>query len=437
MGVVIPAVKEQADLVQKMKGEICQSKYKAVSFRLMDTLVMTPFSEFGDMFGFMEKDFAEYSKKSFTELRISAQDEAEKKYNSCVSLDNIYEIFAKNNHLSDDVRDSLKNRECELFEYFAFTRSCGAEFFRTARDRKKKIILVYDSIYPENTIKKVLAKCGYSAYNRLITLYSEGIAFDDAEKTFDKIIEKSGVSPDKILHIGGNVANDIETPILKGSKALLLTPVIPLMVKSGRLRGYVQAKHVYNYDSIDYLMLHCVFGLYACYNFDIPINKTFQSDFCSSLFKIGFIILGSLSLVPNYKAKDSLSENIKSALENCPECVNGRDSFRELFEMHFHDLCGDFSADKCSIPFEYFVKYSAAADRQLLSEYLSEDVLSKWEKISSQPDTAPVYGRKLKKNAAAKLADTLFPQGTKVRNIADGMLIKIKSRGADIIKRKK
>lgn len=431
---MIPAVKEQADLVHKMKNEICQSKYKAVSFRLMDTLIVMPFSEFGDMFRFMEKDFVSCSKgkKSFYEARISAQEEAEKK--GCVTIDNIYNILAKNCRISGDDRERLKKRECELFEYFAFTRSCGAEFFKAAKERKKKIILTYDSVYPEDTVEKVIAKCGYSAYNRLIMLTDEGIAPDDAEGTFDKIIEKSGVSSDKIIHIGGSVADDVEIPILKGAKALLLTPVIPLMVRSGRMRGYIQAKHVYDYDTEDFLMLHCALGLYAAYNFDIPINKTFQSDFCSSLFKIGFAVLGSLSLIPEYAVGGNLEKEIKSALEKSPECIKGRDCFTELFEKHFSDVCNGFSTDKCDIPFNYFVRHSAAADRELLREYMTEDAFSQWQDNSSEPATAPVYGRKLKKNAAARLADTLFPPNTRVRNIAEGMLVKIKSRGAQTIK---
>lgn len=434
---MIPAVKEQADLVHKMRDEICQSKYKCISFKLMDTLVITPFSEFGDMFRFMENDFKSCckNKKSFHELRISAQDEAEKK--GCADISSIYSILAKNCRLSDDDRDRLKKRECELFEYFAFTRSCGAEFFRTAKDRKKKIIISYDSVYPENTIKKVLEKCGYSAYNKLVMLAEKGISPDDADKVFDTIISESGFSPEKILHIGGNVANDVETPILKGAKALLLTPVIPLMVKSGRMRGYIQAQHVYNYDSIEFLMLHCALGLYAAYNFDIPMNRTYQSDFCSSAFKMGFIILGSLSLISDYRTDNSFSEKIKTALESCPDCIKGRDCFSELFQKHLYDVCGEFSTDKCDIPFGYFVSHAAAADREILREYMSEDVFSRWEENVSEPDTAPVYGRKLKKNAAAKLADTLFPQGTRVRNIAEGMLVKMKSRGADFMKGKK
>ena len=434
---MIPAVKEQADLVHKMKNEICQSKYKAVSFRLMDTLIVMPFSEFGDMFRFMEKDFSSCykGKKSFYEVRISAQDEAEKK--GCAEIDSIYDIIAKNCRINSNDRDRLRKRECELFEHFAFTRSCGAEFFRAAKEKKKKIILTYDSVYPEDTIRKVITKCGYSAYSSLIMLSAEGIAPDDAERTFGKITEKAGVSPDKIIHMGGNVANDVETPILKGAKALLLNPVIPLMVKSGRLRGYIQAKHVYDYESVNFLMLHCALGLYAAYNFDIPMNKTFQSDFCSSLFKMGFLILGSLSLIPDYAADDELPAQIKSALEKSPDCINGRDCFRELFQKHFNDMCRDFSTDECDIPFNYFIKHSAVSDREILRNYMSEDVFSQWEKFSSEPDTAPVYGRKLKKNAAARLADTLFPQGTRVRNIADGMLVKMKSRGADMIKGKK
>jgi hypothetical protein len=49
-----------------------------------------------------------------------------------------------------------------------------------------------------------------------------------------------------------------------------------------------------------------------------------------------------------------------------------------------------------------------------------------WCENVKEPDLAPVYAHKAKKNALARLADRLFPPETRVRTIVDGILSKRK-----------
>ena len=70
---------EQKALKDKMLKEVKGSSYKAVSFKMTGTLVITPFSEHNDIFMLMEDDFKDLTtvKKSFTELRAAAEEAAE------------------------------------------------------------------------------------------------------------------------------------------------------------------------------------------------------------------------------------------------------------------------------------------------------------------------------------------------------------------------
>ena len=72
----------------------------------------------------------------------------------------------------------------------------------------------------------------------------------------------------------------------------------------------------------------------------------------------------------------------------------------------------------------FFENYAYAGDKDILKPYLSESDFGKWAKNAKEPDLAPVYAHKVKKNAIARLADKLFPQGTRVRTIADDILAK-------------
>jgi hypothetical protein len=80
------------------------------------------------------------------------------------------------------------------------------------------------------------------------------------------------------------------------------------------------------------------------------------------------------------------------------------------------------------MPLSFLAKYSAPGDRAMLQGKLEPSVFAEWTEGTKEPKLAPVHARTVKRSATAKLADKLFPPGTKVRNIADGMLVKMKSK---------
>lgn len=412
----IPVSKEQRQLMQKMLAEVRKPDIRAVSFKLSGTLINLPFSEQEDLFLLIEQDFKKFcsGKKKFSELRINA----EQKYSD---LDKIYDLIMKQTKISKENRDALLNLECRLFTDFVFPRNFGRTLFNEAKLRNKKIIIVADTVYPRNVIVNILDKCGYK-YNELI------ITNELSNQTvYDAIIEKASVSHEKLLHIGGSVTNDVEIPIMNGSKSLLLADTIPLMVKSGRLRGFIQAKHLYDYDSMDFFALHCAFGLYSAYLFDVPQSKIYQSDFCSNPYMLGFIVFGTLRLAKDYKPTE-IHEKLISAVQKNDEISRGADDFIMLFSRHFGKISQNFGYDGCNLPIEFLEKHSASLDKLLIKDQLDSETFDNWESISEEPKIVPVYGRKVKQNAVSKLADKMFPPGTRVRIIADGLLVKLKEK---------
>ncbi|MBO5105028.1 MAG: hypothetical protein J6B74_08215 [Ruminococcus sp.] len=409
---------EQKTLLKKMTGEISKANVKAVSFKMKDILVVSPFSSVRDMFMLMENDFRKVSKsgKSFTQLRVDAQDSAVKKYGkTAVTIDIIYSILSKTGKIKKEDTEILMKRECELIERFSFVRECGNTLFREAKKNGKKTIIIAETVYPKQTIDSILEKCGYGSYDSLIT----------NPENFEKIQEVSGVEPSELLHIGGNVEKDVEEPILKGSKAILISPVIPLMVKSGRLRGFIESEILLDADSPKYLALRCAFGLYAMYGFDIPQNKLPKSDFCKNPYMLGFIVYGTLSLIEDdYKYNDSLTCELGSPDGNNQKILKGRDDFIKMFSECFGGFYDDMKHTGLELPFEFLAYHSAPADRMLLRSCISDGTYKNWSESVTEPETAPVYARTVKKNAVSKLADKLFPPGTKVRTIADGILAK-------------
>lgn len=167
-----PFSPEQNDILKKMFSEISKPEIKAVSFRMKDVLVVKPFSSEHDIFMLMENDFRKISRsgKSFAQLRTDAQETAVKK-SGTINLDNIYSILSKTGKLKNP--DTLIRRECELIQQFSTSRTCGKLLYNEALRHKKKIIIVADSIYPENVITAILEKCEYNNYTLIYQMISE------------------------------------------------------------------------------------------------------------------------------------------------------------------------------------------------------------------------------------------------------------------------
>ena len=427
-----PLSRAQAELADKLMAQVTDSSCRAVSFKLENILVITPFSLKSDLFILMEDDFDGLSveKKTFTELRTAAEDAAVKKCGAkkSLTLDLIYDIFQKLSKVSTGYRDMLMKRECELIEHFSIPRLCGKNLFLAAKEHQKKVIVISESFYPRNVIVNILDNCGLSSYDELVITTELGIPASDRTSYFDAALKKSGAPAGKLLHIGSDVSYDVETPILKGAKAVLMQPVIPLMVKSGRLRGFIENEHLYDSDSPALLKLRCALGVYAAYAFDTPQNKSPQSDLCGDDYMLGAAVLGILRLCKQELKLSDISYSLKEALTENKSSSAGAEDFIALYDSIFNELLDKYGSEGCQLPLKFLEKHAAAADRDALRKYLPPQFFAMWVESITEPDLAPVYASGRKKNALEKLADRLFPPNTKVRNIAEDILNRGKSR---------
>lgn len=425
-----PFSAEQTALMKKMTQEIEQSGIRAVCFRLEDTLTVMPFSEQYDIFMLMEEQFQSLyiGKSTFTELRIRAQEEAERKCrdSAAVTLALVYDILMKLSKITPDSREKLMKREMELAIYFAYPRRCGYELFGAAKRKKKKTVVVTDSIYPRSVIVNILSHCGYESCDALIV--TSELSQADRLTMFETVIKKAGVSADKLMSIGSNFDKDVEKPIVRGSKAMLLHTENYSMVRSGKLRGFIEQKCMLKYDQPEYLGLHCALGIYSDYGFDIMQPKVPLSDFCEDLYMIGFIVAGPLTLIPDFRPEDGIQSALVKAMEECREITAGREDFVKIYRSHFADFIDKFGYEGCSLPLEYLTKHSSPGDKALLEKYLSPADFAEWSAVTEEAEIAPVRLTAAKESAAQKLLDKMFPKGTKVRAMAEESLNKIKGQ---------
>ncbi len=439
-----PLNSDQRRVIDNMKAEIRRNEIKAVSFKMSGTLVLRPFLSRQELWCFMEKDFKDLyiGKRSFCDLREDAETAVARKDSKNNKkkkpkkqaksyFERIYDALMKSSKISPSSREKLMKRECELEEYFSFARKSGLELFREAKNCGKKIIITVSSAgcpLPKEHIENILKKCGYDGYDMLVFPEECDVSTAVGGNLYEYIPKQLGITPVELLHIGSSVVLDVEEPIKKGVRALLLSNPRDLFVKSGRLKAFTLTKHQYDYHEPQYSALRGALGLYAVYAFDYPHNKHPQSDFCNDDYMMGFITLGPLSLYKDIVVSDELEMQILGAMSENKKITQGRDDFLNMYQQHFGFGLENYGLKECDLPFRFFFKHGALHDRMCLQKHISADVFGDWTKQITEPEIIPIYLGRGPKSGLSKLADRLFPPGTQVRIYAEGVLAKLRPK---------
>jgi hypothetical protein len=189
----------------------------------------------------------------------------------------------------------------------------------------------------------------------------------------------------------------------------------------------VQSKQIYDYDTADFLALHLAFGIYSSYIFDIPRNKTALSDFCGTPYILGFFV-GGCGKKADISDLGETERAIFEAISENSDANRGGDDFIGLFHRHFGDIELNLDYKGFTLPLNLIAEHGGSMDVGLLKNNMSADAHKKWQEGITDAPKAPDFRRNKEQNKLEKLADRLFPPGTKVRNIADGIIFNMKKR---------
>ena len=96
----------------------------------------------------------------------------------------------------------------------------AAALFRNLRLLGRKIIIASDMYLPASALEAVLARHGLLPSVDHLLVSSEYGVTKQTGGLFDVVIEKAGVAPGRILHVGDNWNNDVQQARARGLKAL-------------------------------------------------------------------------------------------------------------------------------------------------------------------------------------------------------------------------
>ena len=211
---------------------------QVVSFDFFDTLFMRSVCNPKDVFGLMEltlKDKWETS-ISFTELRNMAQKELRENY----SLDELYQQIKGISGMSDELVESIKDKELEIEKRLLVSRQEILSILKRAIEQGKEVYIVSDMYLPESFYRDIFRQYEVSIPEGHILL-SNVLDKSKADGTMWKYYAEEIVKGRQALHIGDNQKTDIDEPVKYGIKTYMTPSAWNILSVSsmGRAASYI------------------------------------------------------------------------------------------------------------------------------------------------------------------------------------------------------
>ncbi|WP_172798470.1 glycosyltransferase [Pseudomonas alabamensis] len=196
---------------------------EAVSFDIFDTLVTRRISDPAVAFDLIEFKHTqnEPALVPLFQERMNTAGQVLASHNGKVddiSIDDIYKSMPF-------FKDSSHEKGIEIA--LCVPHPLGIKLYNYARKKKKKIYIASDMYLDQTTIESILRNCGITHWDELYLSSSIGKK-KDTGKLFALMIEKArrtGISANKIFHIGDNWTGDVRQPKLQGLAVKRFSPI--------------------------------------------------------------------------------------------------------------------------------------------------------------------------------------------------------------------
>lgn len=294
------------DIVREL---ISSDAIDVVSFDIFDTLLLRPLWKPEDLFLLMqnrfEELFPEFVGIPFSKFRQlaekEAREEASKKGYQDVNLDEIYQKLREKLFLSEEKVTIIQKYEEDIEIRLCTQRKTAKTLFEYAYASGKRIILISDMYLNVSTVETMLAKNGYNCYEKLFLSSKERLLKSKGD-LFERAVQRTGVLPERIIHIGDNLDVDgikaegmgIKTFLLPKSKDRFMNdiegfPVNNLSSMSSRVSGRLTSMN----DLKLSIGFRSMLALVANRLFDNPFTSwNTNADFDANPYVIGYYMVG-------------------------------------------------------------------------------------------------------------------------------------------------
>lgn len=222
--------------LDKLKLMIGKEKYKVISFDIFDTLLVRPCLQPTDLLKLVGLRCG--YEGNYLEMRRAAEKKARKECpDEEISYDDIYVQFSDMFSFTLEEIEKFKSEELNVEKQYLYARQAMKQIFDFAVSIGKKVILVSDMYLPKQVIMEILDKNGYIGFQQLF-LSSEYGKMKSSGHLYDIVLEtleRDGIKPNEILHMGDNERSDVLIPESKKIKAVFIPRTNWLLRKNKKL----------------------------------------------------------------------------------------------------------------------------------------------------------------------------------------------------------
>lgn len=257
--------------IERIADAIRDPEVKVVSFDIFDTLLFRPVLTPADTFRLLENKL---DIPNFHNMRVTAEAEARKYkpvYVQDITLDDIYNMYSKLFHTSDEETERLKNEELKIEYTTLYVRKSAKYLFEQAKEAGKQIIIISDMYLSSDFLDKVLKKNGYEGYRHLYVSSETGVT-KSSRLMYQQVLSElavQGIKPGEVLHIGDNKRADVDSAVSVGMRAMHLPKAVE------RRNDCKQLKRIYNFVLMDNMNSNntLLYGILLNLYFDDPFTK--------------------------------------------------------------------------------------------------------------------------------------------------------------------
>lgn len=193
-----------------IKSLIEDPAIKVVSFDIFDTLLVRPALQPRDIFYLLHKKIqAEYG-VDFIHMRWNAEARLGKKN---ARLEDIYRFIAKAHGLDEDVAMRIMREEIACEKALSSVRPDVRELYEAARAAGKRVIAVSDMYLGADVLTDILSGHGLR-FDAVYASCDHGARKDDGA-LYDLVLDREGVEPGEMAHIGDNRHSDYRQALEK------------------------------------------------------------------------------------------------------------------------------------------------------------------------------------------------------------------------------
>jgi len=208
---------------------------KVVSFDIFDTLITRKIYAPDDLFDMMGEILTDEIDGDFKEIRKKAEANATTRLQKDVNIHEIYNQMGMEFDYSKDQINKFKKLEQDLEIEFCVPRYDMLDIFNILKMKRKKILLISDMYLDEETIVKMLDKCGYHGYYKFY-LSNQLNKRKDNGSMWEYIKSKYP----KLLHIGDNEYSDYWVALYYKVKAVKIDSGNHLLQKSPIIQNFTK-----------------------------------------------------------------------------------------------------------------------------------------------------------------------------------------------------